>query len=113
MAGKLPDVLSGTKYDNIISKEPAVRESDWTGEVSCIHYWSSLAKLSARVASRNDLKGRLKEVKLIIKNSKDLYGELERSAIKIGDSTGPRHLNGWIRAIEEFEAIVKEKNLRS
>jgi hypothetical protein len=108
LAGKLSDVLSDTPYDSIISNGPAGRESSWTGEIACLEHWATLAKLSKRIAAKSRVKDKIEEAKLSIVNAQALYNELALSNVTFESSTGagPRHLEEWLRAIEEFQSMI-------
>jgi hypothetical protein len=100
--GLLPSVLSGSRFDNLLSDGPAQGETDWNDTVSCLAHWDSLSRLCASVESLRTVAARLDAAIARIRAARALYRRLEAADVHFEPQTGPDHLESWLEAIRAF-----------
>ena len=102
LAGSLPQVMTGTQYDELLNKGPANGEGKWSDEVACLAHWQSMTNLLSPIESIVSAPDRLDAVIQTIQSSQALYAQLEASGITVEAKTGPDHLEVWLNSIRIF-----------
>lgn len=93
-------VLTGTRYDGILSPNP--RRKTWNRETSALHHWQSLTQEIENILARDTFQDRIKYVLSCIDNSEDLYEELSQNGVQFETRSGPVHLSKWKMAITDL-----------
>jgi hypothetical protein len=105
--GLLNLVLSGGRNDKILSKNPAAGEGKWSDLHAIMTHWECLSSLARQVGIGSTVADRLMTSLELIKGAENLYTRLAYSGIGFDPTTGPRHLNDWRAAVQEFRAIAR------
>jgi hypothetical protein len=99
--GLLDRVLSNTKYDDVMrSKNPA--NATWPSNTACLHHWQVLSGIAKEISSQGSVSQRLTFLEGIIQQGLATYRLLERAGVLFQATTGSRHLQVWLRAIQGF-----------
>ena len=106
LADSLPNVLSGSQHDAILTSGPLANEAGWTDEVSCLAHWFSLNSLSNRIAAQTGIENKLRETELIMQNSVMLFQQLRNQGINFDPLTDQGHIQEWQTALREFRSLL-------
>ena len=102
-ANLLPEVLTGTVYDQILQQNgPAQGEINWTDAISCLAHWESLSRLYANVEAPQNVADRLAAAEKQIRTAETRYNRLMVAGVYFQPPTSPDHLSLWIDAINVF-----------
>jgi hypothetical protein len=99
---KLNEVLSGTKYDEIIIDKPD--GSTWGEETSCLHNWEVLHKLEKKVKEAGAVKLRIEYVNSRINHALELYKKFQD--LPWDQRSSSSHLLEWQKALNALKEIV-------
>ncbi len=106
MVGLIDDVLSGTKHDAILRDDPAGREALWTDEVSCLHHWETLTKLSRVLDAKKNVPAKLDQMLMLIRQAESRFRILSQQGVEFDPTTTGNHLAAWAGAISSFRASI-------
>jgi hypothetical protein len=108
--GKLPLVLSGTKFDSVMSPDPM--NAVWSRRTSCLHHWEVLASLDSTISGAkvpkgsNKLAAKIESLEGLLKVAQATYKELTGKGVTFEPMTGPRDVSTWLRAVTRFKSEV-------
>ena len=106
LAKQLHRVLSGSKYDSIISSGPSAGESDWTDEISCLAHWFSLTSISEQIAAQSTPSGKALVAAKLMEKALALYTNLAGLGISFEPGTGPNHIREWQDSLQEYRSLA-------
>lgn len=102
----LPDVLSGSRHDEILQDGPTAGEANWSDEVSCRAHWFSLDSLSRAICAEMTPADRLRRAEELMQTALNSYVRLESHNISLDPTTGPDHIREWQRSLQEFRSLT-------
>jgi hypothetical protein len=101
-AGLLANVLSGSRHDEILARDPAVGEARWTDEIGCLAHWAAVRGPIDRVESQRRPAAKLTTALQLIDAARTLYDRLIPRGVNFEPQTGPDHLTSWRDSVSAF-----------
>lgn len=99
-------VLSNSSYDSVMNSNNPVK-ADWPPDISCLHHWEVLKRISNELFSRGSVSQRIAFLEEKIKYGITLYNNLDKKGVPFDTPTGPRNLQQWLQAINNFRREAK------
>lgn len=98
-------VVAGTPHDGEIVRDPG--NAPWTPTEACLHHWAVLSRLITEIIAQDLVLDRLDLVERWIAEGIALYRTLRDGGVAFEETTGPRNLVHWQRAVESFKEEVR------
>lgn len=96
------EIETPSPFNDII--RPAMRDAEWTDEVSCLHNWHVLRYLLKSIEDQGHFSTRIDFVSCLISEGIAAYHRIDREGIPLEPKSAGGHLNLWLEAIDIFRA---------
>lgn len=99
-AKRLPEVLTGTKYDGIL--RPGPTRVAWPRKIATLHHWATLSRTCSAVTASKDVRTNASNLERLLQDSLALYSSLGISGITFEAMNGKRDPSLWQRVVASF-----------
>lgn len=99
------EIIAGTPYDSAIARDPG--NAPWPLPQACLHHWTVLDRLIGDFTAQNTVKDKLDLIAHWVAEGIDLYRKMRAGGVVFEETTGPRNLEQWQRALHDFREEVR------
>jgi len=99
-----PRIVAATPYDEAIARDPG--NAAWPTAQACLHHWAVLSRLIGELAAIDSTRDRVELVEQWVANALNEYRTIGQRGVEFEETTGPRNLERWQRALQSFKEEV-------